>query len=211
MTEPFHCLLPSGHPLEGHEKVESFSLGGEIPPGQGRFLIDLRTDKTQKKRALFRYLENLHWNIISDLSINAQCLLHREFKSLRASFALAFYTPTKTYEFYATTKEAKTLVEDFLHLQGLGGLAVRNPGIGFHFPRTLAMVINEAYFFLEESGIPRKDIDRAMAQGLHYPLGPFAWSENIGRAHVLGLLDELHRVTGESRYRASLLLREEAL
>jgi 3-hydroxybutyryl-CoA dehydrogenase len=76
---------------------------------------------------------------------------------------------------------------------------------GFIFPRTIAQIINEAHFALEESVASRKDIDRAMKYGVNYPKGPFEWSE--GRElFVLTLLNELFEKTKDKRYLPSKLL-----
>jgi len=53
-------------------------------------------------------------------------------------------------------------------------------------------------------------VDTAMEKGVNYPLGPLAWGDRIGAAHLLGILDNLARTYGEDRYRASALLRRRA-
>ena len=148
---------------------------------------------------------------MGDLSVNWAEGLHRLYPLLRASLALGFYSPNETYEYYARDGEASSYVRDFLDILGFKAVAVENPGIGFHFPRTLAMVINEAYFCLEEGLASREDIEKAVKYGVNYPLGPFEWAEKIGAATIVDLLDELYGVLGDARYRASRLLRLEAL
>lgn len=86
---------------------------------------------------------------------------------------------------------------------------IKNPGIGFHIPRTLAMIINEAYFSIEDGLCSKKDLDRAMKYGVNYPMGPFEWISETGPAWVLYLLDELYDVTRDPRYRAAKTLRLE--
>jgi len=83
--------------------------------------------------------------------------------------------------------------------------------VGLVFPRVLAMIINEAYFTVQDGTAARKEIDLAMKLGTNYPLGPFAWSDLIGKQKVLRLLEALYADTGDPRYRASLLLKQEAM
>jgi len=78
---------------------------------------------------------------------------------------------------------------------------------GFISPRIVSMIINEAYFTLEENVSTKEEIDIAMKLGTNYPYGPFEWSKKIGLKNIAGLLKELF-IT-EKRYEpASLLLKE---
>lgn len=75
-------------------------------------------------------------------------------------------------------------------------------GLGFTVPRTLAMIINEAYFALEEKVASASDIDRAMRYGVNYPKGPFEWGKGRERV-IIELLNELKKTTNDSRYEVS--------
>ena len=78
---------------------------------------------------------------------------------------------------------------------------------GFISSRVISMIINEAYFTLEENVSTKEEIDIAMKLGTNYPYGPFEWSKKIGLKNIAGLLKELF-IT-EKRYEpASLLLKE---
>ncbi len=79
--------------------------------------------------------------------------------------------------------------------------------IGFIAPRVLCSIINEAYLALSEGVSDKNQIDVAMQLGTNYPMGPFAWAEKIGKAHVLNLLEKLS--TESSRYKPASLLKEE--
>jgi 3-hydroxybutyryl-CoA dehydrogenase len=62
---------------------------------------------------------------------------------------------------------------------------------GLVSPRIVSMIINEAYFALEEKISSKEEIDIAMQLGTNYPLGPFAWSEKIGLCNIAELLLKL--------------------
>ena len=79
--------------------------------------------------------------------------------------------------------------------------------IGLIAPRVLCSIINEAYLALSEGVSDKNQIDLAMQLGTNYPMGPFAWAEKIGKAHVLNLLEKLS--TESSRYKPASLLKEE--
>jgi 3-hydroxybutyryl-CoA dehydrogenase len=82
--------------------------------------------------------------------------------------------------------------------------------IGMVTPRIICMIINEAYYTLEEQTASRKDIDLAMKTGTNYPYGPFEWSSRIGPTEVCALLKALHHETGEDRFKVCPLLEAEA-
>lgn len=75
---------------------------------------------------------------------------------------------------------------------------------GFVTARVVSMIINEAYFSLDEGVSTKKDIDTAMKLGTNYPYGPFEWAEKIGLHNVTSLLNTLS-VT-QPRYRPSPLM-----
>ena len=212
------CFVNTAHPLaalvKGRADVRAIFVedgGLDIPAGDGRMVVDLCLLKSPEKKRWIKRLSEAGFYIVGDLSVNWAEGFHRLYPRLRASSPLAFYSPKKTYELYAGDDEAASFLVSFLKLLGLGAIEVEEPGVGFHFPRTLAMVINEAYFSLEEGLASREDIDGAMKYGVNYPLGPFEWAEKIGVSVVVDLLDELYGVLGDSRYRASRLLRLESM
>ena len=80
---------------------------------------------------------------------------------------------------------------------------------GFLTTRVIAMIINEAYFALDEKVSTKEEIDLAMKLGTNYPYGPFEWSEIIGLKNIYSLLSELKKTN--SRYVPAPLLKKEAL
>ena len=79
---------------------------------------------------------------------------------------------------------------------------------GFITCRVVSMIINEAYFALEEGVSTREQMDEAMKLGTAYPYGPFEWAKKIGLRNVLQLLTCLTKE--KSRYAPAPLLIEEA-
>lgn len=80
---------------------------------------------------------------------------------------------------------------------------------GFISARVVSMIINEAYFALEDGVSSKEEIDTAMQLGTNYPYGPFAWSRIIGLNHIYELL--LKMTENNPRYKPSALLEKEAL
>lgn len=78
---------------------------------------------------------------------------------------------------------------------------------GFIAARTVAMIINEAYFAFGDGVSTKEEIDTAMKLGTNYPYGPFVWAEKIGLQQVLTLLEKLFET--DQRYRpAPALIKE---
>ena len=74
--------------------------------------------------------------------------------------------------------------------------------------RPIAMIINEAYFALEQGVSTKSEIDTAMKLGTNYPFGPFEWAGIIGLHNIYNLLHLLSCT--DTRYTPSSLLKKEA-
>lgn len=70
--------------------------------------------------------------------------------------------------------------------------------IGMITPRIVSMIINEAWYSLNEKVSTREEIDTAMKLGTNYPYGPFEWGEKIGLSRIRQLLSELQKT--DNRY-----------
>jgi 3-hydroxybutyryl-CoA dehydrogenase len=77
---------------------------------------------------------------------------------------------------------------------------------GFVSARVLSMIINEAFYALEEKISTMEEIDMAMKLGTNYPSGPFEWAEKIGIRKIYLLLKKL--ALKEARYTPSPALKK---
>jgi 3-hydroxybutyryl-CoA dehydrogenase len=75
---------------------------------------------------------------------------------------------------------------------------------GFITCRVVSMIINEAYFALEEGVSTKEQMDEAMKLGTAYPYGPFEWAQKIGLGNIVQLLTHLSKE--KSRYAPAPLL-----
>lgn len=82
--------------------------------------------------------------------------------------------------------------------------------IGMVTPRVLAMLINEAYWMLQEGAAEADAIDRALQLGTNYPHGPIAWGRKIGTSNLVRVLKALQHEFGTERCRIAARLIEEA-
>lgn len=83
--------------------------------------------------------------------------------------------------------------------------------IGLVTPRVICMIINEAYYTVQDGTASRADVDMAMKLGTNYPYGPFEWCNRIGIKHVYELIEALYDDTQDGRYKVCPLLKKEYL
>jgi 3-hydroxybutyryl-CoA dehydrogenase len=110
-------------------------------------------------------------------------------------------------ELAGSNDELKRIAEEIISNLGWRSVWVADD-YGFIAARIIAMIINEAYYALEEGVSTKDQIDIAMKLGTNYPFGPFEWSEKIGLSNVLNLLRKLS--AQDSRYTISSKLVNES-
>ena len=83
--------------------------------------------------------------------------------------------------------------------------------VGMVTPRLVYMIINEAYYTVQEGTASKSDIDLGMKLGTNYPLGPFEWCEKTGIRNVYEVLEAIYNDTRDERYKICPLLKTEYL
>jgi len=82
---------------------------------------------------------------------------------------------------------------------------------GFIAQRMQAMVANLGCEMAQIGIAEPEQIDLAMKLGLNYPRGPLELAEHLGLDVTLAILERMHWITGDDRYRPSLWLKRRAL
>lgn len=166
--------------------------------------IDLSAGSYQDK---IRFLEeHIDQQVLMDLTCFDPVEFYARFPNLKAvcSTLLSY---NKKCELHSENhySEAAALLSE----QGFVSVKTTLLSPGFVVARTIATIINEAFFTLEEQVASKEDIDRAMLFGVNYPSGPFAWAKGREKI-VLNILDTLFKLKKDQRYIASQLLRDRA-
>ncbi|MEL6621315.1 MAG: 3-hydroxyacyl-CoA dehydrogenase [Pseudomonadota bacterium] len=82
---------------------------------------------------------------------------------------------------------------------------------GFVAQRMCAMIGNLGCYMAEVGLAAPDDIDLALELGLNYPHGPLKLINLMGVEEALEVLEELHEITAEDRYRPTMWLKRRAL
>ena len=82
--------------------------------------------------------------------------------------------------------------------------------VGMVTPRVICMIINEAYYTVQEGTANKNDIDTAMKLGTSYPYGPFEWASIIGLKNVYNVLAAVYDDTKDERYKICQMLKRDA-
>ena len=81
--------------------------------------------------------------------------------------------------------------------------------VGMVSPRILFMIINEAYYTVQEGTATKEDVDLGMKLGTNYPYGPFEWANKIGVKNIYQSLEAIYEDTKDERYKICPLLKRE--
>lgn len=124
-----------------------------------------------------------------------------------------FFNPAPVMKLVEIIKGIATSQETFDAVKELSVAIGKEPvevaeAPGFVVNRILIPMINEASFILQEGIALVEDIDTAMKYGANHPMGPLALGDLIGLDVCLAIMDVLFTETGDSKYRASSILRK---
>ncbi|KAI1171251.1 3-hydroxyacyl-CoA dehydrogenase [Nemania sp. FL0916] len=104
-----------------------------------------------------------------------------------------------------TSAETLDTAIEFCKAMGkIPSVAADSPG--FLANRILMPYINEAIICLETGVGDRDSIDAIMKNGTNVPMGPLQLADFIGLDTCLAIMNVLHKETGDSKYRPSIML-----
>ncbi|MDR0908495.1 MAG: 3-hydroxybutyryl-CoA dehydrogenase [Spirochaetaceae bacterium] len=131
----------------------------------------------------------------------------------RPVVGMHFFNPADVMalvEVIAGVNTPATIVDKIIEIaKSIGKTPVRvAEAPGFVVNRILIPMINEAIGIYAEHIASAEDIDTAMKLGANHPMGPLSLGDLIGLDVVLAIMDVLYHETGDSKYRAHILLRK---
>jgi len=107
---------------------------------------------------------------------------------------------------YQTGDEVLKKAEEFANVIGKTCIT-SNDEAGFIVNRMLLPMLNQAIVLVERHVGTIEEIDTGVKLGLHHPMGPLELLDMIGLDVELAVMQEIHRETGDSRYRPAVSLR----
>lgn len=165
--------------------------------------IDLEFDECPQN--LMDYIGNTNTLfMVSAVNINLETAFHNSSQKPMSLKIIGFNAlPTmierETIE-YTNPYNIENLESNFM-LLGYTKFTKVDSRIGLVTPRIIAMIINEAFYTVQEGTANQKDIDTAMKLGVNYPKGPFEFLEQIGIEYVYTMLKAIYNDTKEERYK----------
>jgi 3-hydroxybutyryl-CoA dehydrogenase len=109
----------------------------------------------------------------------------------------------------ATRPEVREAAHALLASDGVP-VSVINDSPGFVAQRVVAHIVNVGCDIVQMRIASPEDLDRAVVLGLGYPRGPLGMGDAIGPRKILSVLEAMHAIFQEPRYRPSPWLRRRA-
>jgi len=107
---------------------------------------------------------------------------------------------------YETSDKTLEIAKEWGQKIGKEVIVVREAP-AFAVNRILCIMLNEAFYTLDEGVASAEDIDKGMVLGCNHPIGPLALSDLVGNDTLLHVMEGLHRELGD-KYRPAPLLKK---
>jgi 3-hydroxybutyryl-CoA dehydrogenase len=108
-----------------------------------------------------------------------------------------------------TRPEVRDAAHGLLAADGVPVSVIRD-SCGFIAQRVVAHIVNVGCDIVQQRIATPSDLDSAVMLGLGYPHGPLAMGDAVGAPRILAVLEAMHDLHQEPRYRASPWLRRRA-
>jgi len=187
--------------------------------GEFEVFIDLNFDENPKRIAEYANYSQTHFLLSANLTTIDQAIFDSELqiKAINMAGICAFphLIERNTLEIclpVSASLEKNKSIEKFNAIADVLGYEKTQwvkSRVGLVTARVLCMIINEAYYTVQEGTANKSDIDTAMKLGTNYPKGPFEFLNLFSLELVYKQLDSLYNDTHEERYKICSLLKSE--